>query len=191
MGKLSESENEILFLCAPNTPSTHWLSVCEFALMHFRPRSVLCFDVVARGRYAQNFDALRMPLLRKICVGENENDSESDSNSNSFSSRVLCLETANLISSMAAMALQKCVAEGLSAKLFVAVSDLDYLPETLCAFANVLIDESETLRKLVETETERDSKKKKKESAAETVRRKCAKYANANGHLMTGRAMFC
>ena len=128
---------------------------------------------------------MEMPQIRKICTSNLDFANEEKKQSYlPFVDEIKALETANWISSLAAAVVQQCEYNGSEAYLFVAVSDLDYLTEVLIAFGNVLMDFMRgSFAELFQTN-------KSKELRA-IVRKKCVKYANNKGHLLTGRAMFC
>lgn len=178
-----KTKREIIFVYAPNVPNTYHYCIAEFISFHFDPKQVICFDVLMRGRYVQNFDELEMPQIRKLCTSHfndnfEEKKSENDdkvSNKMEFVDNIKYLETGNLITSLAASLLQQCEYNGIKGSMFVSISDLDYLTESLISFGNILID-------YVGNE---DNKLKKS-----NIIQKCAKYGNKNGYLLTGRDMF-
>ena len=193
-GKLEDEESkkpEVVFVRAPNVHRTYNHCVSEFLMFHFRPQQVLCFDVLQRGEFAQNYDEMEMPQIRKLYTSmmaesvESESKEEEDGgDDDGFVCNVEYLETANLIQgTLSAAVLEQCEYNEVKGAMFVSVSDLDYLSETLMSFGNVLVDFCPDLGGIVKEE---DLKRTKAD-----VSRKCAKYGNRGGHLTTGRSMFC
>lgn len=180
-GQLNDEESkkpEIIFVYAPNVPNNYHYCISEFIAFHFGPKQIVCLDLLMRGNYVQNFDELEMPQLRKlytsnICEKKDDEEEKKYQTKMEFVDNIKYLETGNLLTSLSASILQQCEYNGnINGYLFVSISDLDYLSETLISFANVLKDFIPQQLKGI------------------NVVKKCAKYANKRGHLLTGRDMF-
>eukprot|EP01084_Bolivina_argentea_P078211 141896_1 len=199
-GQINDDEakkQEIIFIYAPNVPANYYYCISEFILFHFRPLKVICLDLISRGNFIQDYDEMVMPQIRKIvtsniynkCKGINDINEKKEEidvdleNKMQFVDDIKYLETGNLISSLSSAVLQQCEYNGSNGYLIVSISDLDYLPETLISFGNVLIDFCPSFAELFGT--------KNIKKLRSVVLDRCAKYANSKGHLLTGRDMFC
>eukprot|EP00484_Ammonia_sp_Unknown_P021454 CAMPEP_0197044280 /NCGR_PEP_ID=MMETSP1384-20130603/20373_1 /TAXON_ID=29189 /ORGANISM="Ammonia sp." /LENGTH=323 /DNA_ID=CAMNT_0042475711 /DNA_START=47 /DNA_END=1018 /DNA_ORIENTATION=- len=198
-GQLGDSEankKEIIFVYAPNVPNAYHYCISEFITLHFGPNKVICLDTMSRGNFVQNYDELEMPQLRKLCTSTAYNanqeqqeekkqdlDEEDGFAKMSLVDSVQYLETGNLITSLSAAMLQQCEYTGIKGYLFVSIFDLDYLTEALMSFGNILLDViPSSLSEILEC--------KNVSKLQSMVRQRCAKYANKNGYLLTGREMF-
>ena len=151
----------------------------------------MCFDALQTEDYAQNYDEMEMPQIRKLytsmmaeSVDSESKEEEDGGDDDGFVCNVEYLETANLIQgTLSAAVLEQCEYNEVKGAMFVSVSDLDYLSETLMSFGEVLVDFCPDLGGIVKAEDLKSTKA--------DVSRKCAKYGNRGGHLTTGRSMFC
>eukprot|EP01083_Nonionella_stella_P110342 322804_1 len=186
---------EHIFVYAPNVPAIYNYCISEFILFHFRPQQVICLDLLSRGNYVQNYDELQIPQIRKVVTqtvydkingnkdASDEKKEETQRMNMEFVDGIQYLETGNFISSFAAAVLQQCEYNGTDGYLFVSISDLDYLTETLISFGNILVDFCPSLSHVLGV--------KKSNKLRSIVSKRCAKYGNKMGHVLTGRDMFC
>ena len=91
---------------------------------------------------------------------------------------------------------EQCEFRGESCALYVCVTDLDFLGETLSKLGNVIVEKCPNLKKSLFNHLQhilsnsKQKNKMQKGNIQQLIHKKCCAFANQNGHLSSGRGMF-